>query len=227
MVVRVSDTGPGIPPEARPRIFEPFFTTKEEGTGLGLSICFGIVTEHGGQIEVEPPAGEGASFRITLRREARADPGPEPAEPAVDQPSRDVGAGRTVLVVDDEPHVRDVVSKALAHYGFQSEAVADGTTALERLEVRDYDVILTDVSMPGRTKGFDVYDRLARDRPALADRVIFLTGHVQDDVLSAEIETRGGRCVEKPFDIEELARMVDRVGSPGRGGGGSGPLAPS
>lgn len=210
VVVRVSDSGPGIPAEVRARIFEPFFTTKDSGTGLGLGICYGIVTEHGGTIELEPTTGEGTCFRITLPFEARPEMPPPPKTET--GPARsDRGAGRRVLVVDDEENVCDVVARALQNHGYTVDTVGDGQSALDRIEEHAYDAVLTDVSMPGPYKGVDLYDRVAEDRPELAQRIVFLTGHRHDDVLEAQIEARGGRCIEKPFDIRDLARVVNDV----------------
>jgi len=210
VIVRVTDTGPGIPPDVRARIFEPFFTTKDTGTGLGLGICYGIVTEHGGTIELEPPGRGGTCFRITLPFEARPEMPPAPQAEA--GPARsDRGAGRRVLVVDDEENVCDVVARALQNHGYSVDTVGDGQSALDQIEEHAYDAVLTDVSMPGPYKGIDLYDRVAEDRPALAERIIFLTGHRHDDVLEAQIEARGGRCIEKPFDIRDLARVVNDV----------------
>ena len=210
VVVRVSDTGPGIAPDSQARVFEPFFTTKESGTGLGLGICYGIVTEHGGTIEVEPHADEGTCFRITLPFEA-SPTAPTPPKPDPGPPRSEQGAGRRVLVVDDEENVRDVVARALQNHGYVVDAAEDGQSALDRIDEREYDAILTDVSMPGEYKGFDLYDRVAENQPALANRIVFLTGHRNDDVLTAQIQSRGGRCIEKPFDIHLLARVVNGV----------------
>jgi two-component system NtrC family sensor kinase len=217
VVVRVSDTGPGIDPDSKARVFEPFFTTKDTGTGLGLGICYGIVTEHGGTIEVEPHADTGTCFRITLPFEASPN-APQQAKPEAGPARSDRGAGLRVLVVDDEENVRDVVARALQNHGYVVDTVRDGQTALHRIGEQTYDAILTDVSMPGEYKGFDLYDRVAEDSPALAGRIVFLTGHRHDDVMTAQIQSRGGRCIEKPFDIHALARVVNGVAA-GEGNG--------
>ena len=227
VVVRVSDTGPGIAPDSKARVFEPFFTTKDSGTGLGLGICYGIVTEHGGTIEVEPHAGEGTCFRIALPFEA-SPTAPTQAKTDVGPARSEHGAGRRVLVVDDEENVRDVVARALQNHGYVVDEAGDGQSALKRIGEQEYDAILTDVSMPGVTKGFDLYDHVAEERPELASRVVFLTGHRNDDVLTRQIQSRGGRCIEKPFDIHLLARVVNDVaGGADNGDPAESPGAPS
>ncbi len=211
--VRVCDTGPGIPSEARGRVFEPFFTTKDSGTGLGLGICYGIVAEHGGRIELEPVDGTGACFRITLPLEARPQPTPGPDEASEPAQSK-AGSGLRILVIDDEENVRDVVARALQNHCYAVDLASNGTTALERIEGATYDAILTDVSMPGPYRGIGLYDKIVEDRPELRDRIVFLSGYLHDDVLLSQIEARGGRFIEKPFNIHELARVVADVTGP-------------
>jgi two-component system NtrC family sensor kinase len=211
--IRVSDNGPGVPPAMRSRVFEPFFTTKESGTGLGLGICFGIVAEHGGTIELDPHHEPGASFRITVPIHGQGgEPGPEvdaasPAPAPAVSPERP----RRALVVDDEEHVAEVVAGALQRHHYQVDAVRDAETALARLREGRYDVILTDVFMPGRMSGLDLYDLLRRERPDLARRMIFLTGNALNDAVADRIADQGVRCIEKPFDIHELASTVNEV----------------
>jgi two-component system NtrC family sensor kinase len=214
IVIRVSDNGPGIPAHLRARVFEPFFTTKETGTGLGLGICFGIVADHGGRIELAPDHGEGACFVITvpIPGESGAAPAAAPSAPAA--ASRD-GRGRRALVVDDEAAVCEVVGGTLANHQYEVDMVADAEAALARIRERPYDVILTDLFMPGEMNGLGLFDVLSEERPALARRVIFLTGSTLSDQVADRIAGLGIRCIEKPFDIHELARTVNEVASAG------------
>lgn len=208
--VRVSDSGPGIPPAFRNEIFVPFFTTKDEGTGLGLSICFGIVQDHGATIELDPAAEEGATFLIRLPLDGALAAAPEPERAPTVVPAES-GQGRRILVIDDEPSVREVVGSVLRRHGYTVEEAGDGKAALALLDDRDYDVVLTDISMPGEPKGLDLFDHVEANRPELAERMIFLTGYGHDPLLAAEIEVRDRPCIRKPFDIHELARAVGEM----------------
>ena len=116
--------------------------------------------------------------------------------------------------VDDEQNVRDVVVRALENHCYLVDTASDGTTALERIEGNTYDAILTDVSMPGPYRGIGLYDKIVEDQPELRDRIVFLSGYLHDDVLLSQIQARGGRFIEKPFDIHELARVVADVTGP-------------
>lgn len=211
--VRVCDTGPGIPTEKRGRVFEPFFTTKEEGTGLGLGICYGIVTEHGGTIDLETTADEGTCFRISLPIEVQPLM-PLPMEAEAKPTPSSTGLGRRILVVDDEEYVRDVIARTLESHHYAVDVVANGVSALQQIREHSYDAVLSDISMPGQYKGVELYDRVQEEWPDLAQRFVFLTGHMHDNALTAQIDARGGRCIEKPFDIHELARVVGKVVAP-------------
>jgi CheY-like chemotaxis protein len=208
VVVRVSDSGPGIPEHLRTRVFEPFFTTKENGTGLGLGICFGIVRDHGGTIELESGHERGAHFRVTIPlTEGIEAPAPTPPVEALPE----AGRGRRVLVVDDDPYVCDVVVKTLQFHRYDVEVARDGAHALELAGKDAFDVILTDVRMPGEVDGIELHEALKRDHPNAAERVVFMTGNLLDERTMRWLERQGARCIEKPFDIRHLASVVDEV----------------
>jgi signal transduction histidine kinase len=203
--VRVSDTGAGIPADVLPRIFDPFFTTKPVGvgTGLGLAICRRIVTALGGTITVESSPGRGTTFRVTLPQ------APEgtavavlPAPAAGDAPSR---RGR-VLVIDDEPMICAVVRRLLSaeHEVVSACSVKE---ALTRLEGEDFDVILCDLMMPEAT-GMDLHASLAASRPALARRIVFMTGGAFTPVARDFLDGIANARVEKPFDTATLKDLV-------------------
>ena len=203
----VSDTGPGILAEILGRIFEPFFTTKPEGqgTGLGLPLCRSIVESHDGTMSAESRPGEGAAFVIELPVVA-----PPQAVPAAERVEPEARRGLTVLVVDDEPDVREVFADLLAAEGHDVGTAADGLDALERIRERAFDLIFTDIRMPG-LDGAGLYREIERRDPALARRVVFVTG----DVLSGEVGELIGRLgvpsVSKPLDLAEVERLIARM----------------
>jgi signal transduction histidine kinase len=208
VVLRVADTGPGIPAEIQPRIFEPFFTTKPpaQGTGLGLSICQGIIEGHRGSIRVESPPGEGAVFVIELPVEAP--PVAERAGRAAEaRPSVRRG---TILVVDDEPEIAAVLAEMLSTDGHEVETAANGRIALARLRERTYDLILSDLRMP-KLDGAGLYRELERERPELLSRLIFLTGDELGGETTEFLQRTGAQALAKPFDADDVRRVVQRV----------------
>ena len=205
--LEVGDTGSGIPPEIRARIFEPFFTTKPtgQGTGLGLSLCQGIVEEHGGTITVESAPGRGAKFRIELPVVA-----PTAAlEPAAAVPPSAM-TSKSILVVDDESEIAAVLAEMLQRAGHRVEIAANGAMGLEMLERRGYDLILTDTKMPV-LDGVEFYRALERRFPQLCRRLIFVTGDLLDPEKRSFLAATGAPCMEKPFDLDEVRRVVDRL----------------
>src|SRR5712664_3353769 len=159
--LQMADTGPGIPPDIEEKIFDPFFTTKPEGTGtgLGLSLCYGIVHDHGGRIWLDSKAsqanGGGAVFTIELLRDARSrqrlTPAPMPAPPPPAARSHD--GALSVLLIDDEEGLRRAVLSFLKRRGMHAIAVGDGADALRALRREHFDVIVSDVRMPGMSGG--------------------------------------------------------------------------
>ena len=203
VVLQVSDTGRGIPPAVRSRIFEPFFTTKPlgQGTGLGLPLCKGIVENHGGTIAAASEPGKGAMFTIEL--------------PVVSPPAAATGgdlapaaiAPRTILVVDDEPDVAEVLAAMLEQQGHRVETVIGGAAALERLRGGTYDIVMSDLKMPD-VDGPELYRRaqLLESRPR--PRFVFVTGDVLGLGTAGFLERTSAPRVSKPFSPEELARAV-------------------
>jgi PAS domain S-box-containing protein len=214
------DTGPGIPPEIRSRIFDPFFTTKPEGvgTGLGLSICYGIVKGHGGRIWLESEVGHGASFEIVLPLDLRTAPRPSLGD--TPGPASESEA-LCVLVVDDEPGIRQATARFLNRSGIQVRAVSDGAEALRALRTQEFDVILCDVRMPGMN-GRDFLTRLREQAPRLVATLIFATGDALDADTTALLRDAGAPSLVKPFDFDALERLVrevaGRAGSADRNG---------
>jgi two-component system, cell cycle sensor histidine kinase and response regulator CckA len=195
----VSDTGSGMDAATRARVFEPFFTTKEpgRGTGLGLSTAFGIVTQSGGEIEVESAPGEGSTFRVWLPVcDAPVERGDTPP-----LPGRGAGHG-TILIVDDEEGVRRSLRLLLQHEGYAVLEASDGSAALEIAERQpQIDLVISDVLMPGLSAD-DLIERLERRRPGI--RALVMSG---DESLGAA-RAPGRRFIAKPFTVETLTRAV-------------------
>jgi two-component system NtrC family sensor kinase len=207
--IEVGDTGVGIPERDLIRIFDPFFTTKPvgQGTGLGLSICFGIVQEHGGRIWAESTAGVGTTVlvELPLRSEALADSA-NGSGPTVATVS-DSGKAYRVLVVDDEEPVGRLLARLLRDLGYHPEVVTNGAAALAALDRQPFDLIITDVKMPGMS-GFDLYDAVQQHDSDLANRVIFVTGDILASGTQARIAQTGNPYIAKPFAIERVQGVV-------------------
>jgi len=214
--LEVADTGPGIPAELRTRIFEPFFTTKApgHGTGLGLALCRGIIEAHGGTIQMESRPGHGTVFRIEL---PLVTPPAAPPRTSATPSLPSIQGGKAILVVDDEPEVAATLAEMLAEDGHQVETAPDGAIALRKLERRRYDLVLSDIRMPG-LDGPGLYRALERRHPDLVRRFVFFTG----DALSPEtrqlVEETRTLAMSKPFDADAIRQVVRRALSAGEGG---------
>jgi two-component system NtrC family sensor kinase len=203
--LEVSDDGPGVPGDVKTKIFDPFFTTKEvgKGTGLGLTVAYAIVQEHGGRIRVESP-GVGASFIVELpvsgvTAAPRKAPSPAPSMEAV--------RGASVLVVEDERALAAAVVETLTDAGLKVDHAGDGEEALARVRQKTYDVVICDLKMP-RVDGMTLYRAIAAATPALARRVIFVTGDVAGTDAERFLDDSGCRWLAKPFRLADLLRAV-------------------
>lgn len=213
VVIEVSDTGHGIPPEILPRIFEPFFTTKDvgKGTGLGLATVYGIIRQTGGYLHVESVPDKGAVFSIYLPRvladEARQ---VEKASTTEEGQGRDLTGTARILLVEDEDAVRTFATRALANKGYQVVSAPGGDEALAMLDEIDsgggIDLLITDVVMPG-TDGPTLARKIRESKPDL--KIIFISGYTEDR-LKDEI---GGKVwfLPKPFSLGQLAARVKDV----------------
>jgi CheY-like chemotaxis protein len=210
-VMSVTDTGVGMPDEMRGRVFEPFFTSKgPRGTGLGLAVSWGIVTRHGGTIDVESTPGHGSTFRIRLPIPvalpevvigASVAPAPRPAR---------------LLVIEDEPQVQAVLAEMLREAGYGVAVASDGLEGIEHCDREPVDVVLSDISMPG-ISGWDVAARLRARHPHIP--IGFVTGW--GDQLDPDRLAGAGVdfVVAKPFQAQDVRRHVAQaVMRPGRAG---------
>ncbi len=204
----VTDTGPGIPEEVQEHIFEPFFTTKEvgKGTGLGLSVCYGIISQNKGHIGVSSDVGRGTSFEIHLPlAENAVAPAPLPST------SEDVpGGDETVLLVEDEPLVRQAANTMLELQGYKMLQAGNGIDAVRVVEQYvggDIALLVTDVVMP-LMGGRDLAERLTKRDPKL--KVLFTSGYSDDAAFRQQVDT-GSNFLQKPFKPAELARKVREI----------------
>jgi two-component system NtrC family sensor kinase len=209
VLIEVGDNGAGVPDDLRSRIFEPFFTTKPTGagTGLGLSLCQGIVESHGGSIEVQGGPGGGALFRVILPVQT---PPAALEAAAVSLPVSRPRASAVILLVDDEPDVREVLADLLVSEGHQVDTAEDGFAALERLEGRAYDLIVTDLRMPG-LDGTGLYREVARRHPELSRRFVFTTGDVLSPGVRDFLEEVALPQLSKPFDAADVSAVLRRA----------------
>ncbi|MCZ7598253.1 MAG: ATP-binding protein [Gammaproteobacteria bacterium] len=215
----ISDDGSGMDAATRERIFEPFFTTKPrgKGTGLGLAMVFGFVKRSKGEIEVTSAQGGGTTFRILFPRAAgaasaqsvvhdvvvpqaaSAPPGPTAQAPMPPRAAAD--ASPTILVVDDEPDLRDLVEETLTDHGYRVLTAGDGREAIEVLARGEpVDLLFSDVVMPGGMSGFELARQAIRYRPAL--KVLLTSGHYE--VGGGSTTERVGEVLVKPYTEPEL-----------------------
>ncbi len=200
------DIGGGIPVEIRERIFEPFFTTKStgKGTGLGLSVVHGIVTQHRGVVEIQDVPGGGTSFRVALPR-AGSGEHPEVILPTVDTSSSPAGHGERVLVVEDEEGARQGLAEILQMLGYDVVAVGSGEEAGLLPHDPGFDVLLTDMMLPG-CAGSDLARGLLERWPTL--KVILMSGYTEDEAVRRGALAGRLRFLQKPFDMATLAREI-------------------
>ncbi len=219
--VSVIDTGYGIAPDKLNRIFDPFFTTKsaERGTGLGLSVCLGILRQHCGEISVKSAPGEGSVFRILLPLAISETLAATPAvsdsvvtSPAIDAVNMTQPGPRCeVLVIDDEEYITSLVQELLrTHLGWRVEGVHDGRQGIQRLEQGNYDLVITDLRMPG-LDGFAVLGWIRDFRPNLLSRVLVITGDSGGPSMDQELLDFGVPTLGKPFTPNALIEVCQRL----------------
>ena len=204
VVLTVADDGEGMTPETRARVFEPFFTTKEKGkgTGLGMSTVYGIVKQSGGDISLHSEVGQGTTFRIFFPTVDAEDSMQRPREKIVN-----LSGDETVLLVEDEDAVREVIRKMLAAAGYTVLTATNGMEALDVCERHQDEIalVLTDVVMPqmsGRAFGRQVNDRFPRLK------VMYMTGYTDTAISHHDVFTPGTKVISKPFTATDLTRRI-------------------
>ncbi|MDP1963627.1 MAG: PAS domain S-box protein [Reyranella sp.] len=205
VMLAVSDTGMGIAPDILDKVFEPFFTTKEigKGTGLGLSMVYGFIKQSNGHIKIYSEPGRGTSIRLYLPRtgaDAPAETAPGYAPPP--------GGSERILAVEDDPKVRAIVAGQLRSLGYTVAEASDGPMALAALEAapQPFDLLLTDVIMPGPMNGKALADEILRRRPKT--RVVFMSGYTEDAVVHHGRLDAGVLLLSKPFRKIDLAQIL-------------------
>jgi nitrogen-specific signal transduction histidine kinase len=208
VMLAITDTGTGIPPELQDRIFEPFFTTKEigSGTGLGLSTVYGIVKQSGGYVWVYSDVGVGTTFKICLPRVDSAVDTFRPLESGPDT----LRGTETVLVVDDNVRVCELTAKVLRQYGYQVIVANSGDDAMRCAGQFDGEIhlLVTDVVMP-KTSGKDLAQRLRCARPRLS--VLYMSGYPHLALPGASVVDFRSTILPKPFAPSELARQARKA----------------
>ena len=207
VMLSVCDTGMGMDKETQSRIFEPFFTTKEKGkgTGLGLSTVYGIVKQSGGYVMVQSEKSQGTTFNIYLPCvEAPVDLHAVPVSRAAE------GGSETVLLVEDEESVRQLVRETLQAKGYRVVEADNGKAGLAAAAGHKgiIDLVITDVVMPGMS-GRELAQQLVKARPET--KVLYLSGYTEDAIISEGAIDGGTAFLQKPFTLQNLSRKVREV----------------
>lgn len=205
--LRVTDTGTGMDADLIGRIFEPFFTTKEvgKGTGLGLATVYGIVKQHDGWIEVESQVGQGTTFSVYLpAREEKA----ERIRQDTDPTAFIRGGSESVLIVEDEPLLREMAKSILTEGGYRISEAENGRQALEMWDQFEgsIDLLLTDMVMPEGISGVDLAETLLAKQPDL--KVVFTSGYTVDEVSEVFLAKNNAKFLQKPYTRVTLSRVV-------------------
>jgi two-component system NtrC family sensor kinase len=202
--IAVSDDGPGIRPSDLHRIFEPFFTTKKTGHGLGLNLSRRIIRENGGEMSVANNPSCGATFTIEL-------PVTHSTGELDDAPPDDVrrlAPDRSVLIVDDEDHITELIESVLQDCGYRTDRLNDGAPAIEMMKGNKYDILICDLHMPG-VSGRDLIEWTRMNRQHM--HVLLLSGDVARKDVNEFAKSYGVHFLSKPFSVSELTKAVQRL----------------
>ncbi|WP_199171760.1 PAS domain-containing protein [Pollutimonas nitritireducens] len=206
VALSVTDTGSGMPPDIISQAFDPFFTTKPlgQGTGLGLSMIYGFVRQSGGQVQIYSEVGTGTTMRIYLPRDLGSAEAPKEVRSAAVAAS---GRGERVVVIDDEPALRQLMVEVLEENGYIALAAADGPSGLKLLESEDeVDLLITDVGLPGGMNGRQVADAARISRPGL--KVLFVTGYAEKAIVRNGMLDSGMEVMIKPFTMASMGSKI-------------------
>ena len=209
-MLAVSDTGHGMTQDVLARVFEPFFTTKPDGkgTGLGLPMVFGFVKQSGGHVNIYSEPNEGTTVRLYLPRAVGAGAAaPQRNGAPIDLPR----GSATILVVEDEPTVREIATAILGDLGYRVLEAADGEEGLRVFgaHAADIDLLLTDIVLPGKIRGREMAERIGQIRPEV--KVVFMSGYTENSIVHHGRLDDGVSLIGKPFKREQLARKIAEV----------------
>jgi two-component system NtrC family sensor kinase len=206
VLIAVTDSGSGMAHETLDKAFEPFFTTKPsgQGTGLGLSQVYGFVKQSGGHVKIYSEVGEGTTVKVYLPRLAGGVAAQNRPESAA-LPPAEAGRGERILVVEDDDDVRSYIVEALRGLNFDVAEAADATAALAAAAGREFDLLLTDVILPGRN-GRELADALKAGRPAM--QVLFMTGYSRNAIVHQGRLDPGVHMLQKPVTAAALVRKM-------------------
>lgn len=206
VMLAVSDTGTGMPPDVQQKAFEPFFTTKEvgKGSGLGLSMVYGFVKQSGGHIKIYSEEGHGTTIKLYLP------PGEGTAEIAAAVGPQAAGGAETIFVVEDDNLVRSFVTAQLQSLGYKTVAAPDGRTALDMIEAgQSFDLLFTDVVIPGGLSGRELALEVERRRPGV--KVLYTSGYTDNAIVHHGKLDDGVMLLTKPYRRNQLAEMIRRA----------------
>jgi len=205
VLVSVTDTGDGIPPTVLNKVFEPFFTTKEVGlgTGLGLSMVYGFAKQSRGHVTIKSEVGRGTTVHLYLPRATSVE-----ANIVADFESMNAeGGSERILVVEDDPHLRSIAVEMLSEHGFQIDAACDGNEAFKYLNSdHKFDLLFTDVILPGSVNGIEIADEARRLQPDI--NVLYTSGYAESVIALEDQINSGMLMIGKPYQIEDLLRAI-------------------
>jgi CheY-like chemotaxis protein len=206
----VTDTGTGMSPTVIAHAFEPFYTTKPfgQGTGLGLSMIYGFARQSGGQIRIYSELGKGTTMCLYLpRHDQAAEENDVFALRTGDSPT---GEGEVVLVIDDEPTIRMLISEVLEEHGYAVVEASDGPSGMRILQsAARIDLLITDVGLPNGMNGRQIAEAARQTRPGL--KVLFITGYAENAVVGNGHLDKGMLVIAKPFEMDVLARKIREI----------------
>lgn len=207
----ITDNGCGIGQENLDRIFDPFFTTKDvnKGTGLGLSICHGILSEHGGRIYVDTTSSQGTSFCIELPVADESGVKPAVEVKSLITSPNDAKTKKNILIIDDEPGIREVMKRFLVSKGYSTSEAPDGKTGLAEIERNGYDLCILDMKMPDMS-GQEIFENIKRKYPEYINKVIFVTGDTITPSTQQYLKATGRPYLGKPFSYQDLMEKIER-----------------
>ena len=204
-VISVSDTGPGISPKDQEHIFEPFYTKKimgKSGTGLGLTVVWNAIRDHEGEIQLHSDE-HGTTISLYLPASEEKVTLPQAADTPVSQYS---GNGEKILVIDDDPQLRDIALQVLTSLNYTVSVAASGEEAIEYLRTRAVQLLLLDMLMPPGINGLQTYQQILAIHPK--QKAIIVSGFSDNEEVDATMQMGATAFIKKPYNIDQLARTI-------------------